>query len=193
MIQLNVFIAGPRAITKLNKNIEDRLFNIYKRNFTVVVGDAIGIDKAIQQYFYNLKYSNVHVYATQGKARHNIGNWAVENVIVEKKLKGFDYYAAKDLKMAEIADYGFMIWNGKSKGTLNNVINLTNRNKKTLIYFVPDNKFYCIRDIKDLEPILEKCDENTRALFKELKNKTFQLSFSDINSDISVVSSVQQS
>lgn len=178
---MKVFIAGPRAITQLNKNIEERLYNIYKKQITVVVGDASGIDKAIQQYFYNLKYSNVYVYATQGKARNNIGNWTVENVKVESKLKGFDYYAAKDLKMAENADYGFMIWNGKSKGTLNNVINLTNKNKKTLIYFVPDNKFYCVRSLIDFEIILARCDDETKMLFRDLTNKTYQVSLLDNN------------
>lgn len=34
--------------------------------------------------------------------------------------------------MAKAADYGFMIWNGKSKGTLNNIINLVQYNKNVL-------------------------------------------------------------
>jgi hypothetical protein len=30
-------------------------------------------------------------------------------VEANRRLKGFDYYAAKDVKMAEVADYGFML------------------------------------------------------------------------------------
>lgn len=104
-----VFIAGPRAIKRLNNNIEERLYNIYLNNIKVVVGDAAGVDKAVQDYFYRLNYSNVNVYATQGKARNNVGNWPVVDVEVNRRLKGFDYYAAKDVKMAEVADYGFML------------------------------------------------------------------------------------
>ena len=32
--------------------------------------------------------------------------------------KDFHFHAAKDLAMAETADYGFMLWDGLSKGTL---------------------------------------------------------------------------
>ncbi len=176
-----VFIAGPRTISKLNKDIEERLNNIYSKNIKVLVGDAIGIDKAVQEFFHRLKYSNVNVYAAQGKARNNVGNWAVENVEVERNPKGFDYYVSKDLKMAKTADYGFMIWNGKSKGTLNNIINLTSRNKKTLIYFTPDNKFYCINKLSEFEKVLSRCNEETRVLYKNLSSKTEQLSVMEDN------------
>jgi hypothetical protein len=109
VIKLIVFIAGPRAIKRLNNNIEERLYNIYLNNIKVVVGDAAGVDKAVQDYFYRLNYSNVNVYAIQGKARNNVGNWPVVDVEANRRLKGFDYYAAKDVKMAEVADYGFML------------------------------------------------------------------------------------
>jgi hypothetical protein len=181
VIKLIVFIAGPRAIKKLNNNIEERLYNIYLNNIKVVVGDAAGVDKAVQDYFCRLNYSNVNVYATQGKARNNVGNWPVVDVEVDKTIKGFDYYAAKDVKMAEVADYGFMIWNGKSKGTLNNIINLASRNKKTLIYFTPDSEFYCIDSINQLEKILLRCDNAIRSLYNSLLNKTEQLSIMEEN------------
>jgi len=172
---MKVFIAGPRAISKLNKRVEERLNNIYSMQMNVIVGDAAGVDKAVQDYFFRMKYENVSVYATQGKARNNIGSWKVVNVEVEKKLKGFDFYAAKDIRMAEEADYGFMIWNGKSKGTLNNVINLINGKKKTLIYFVPGNEFFTVKTLEDLERIISLCEEDTRNLFNNLSHKNVQL------------------
>jgi len=172
---VKVFIAGPRAISKLNKHVEERLHNIYSMRLTVIVGDANGIDKAVQEYFFSMGYQNVLVYASQGKARCNIGGWKVVTVEVEKKLKGFDFYAAKDIRMAEEADYGFMIWNGKSKGTLNNVINLINRNKKTLIYLNPRNEFYTVKKLTDIESIISQCEEETKKLFLDLSCKSAQL------------------
>lgn len=172
---MKVFIAGPRAITKFNKRVEERLNNIYSMQMNVIVGDAAGVDKAVQEYFFRMRYQNVSVYASQGKARNNIGSWEVVNVEVEKKLKGFNFYAAKDIRMAEEADYGFMIWNGKSKGTLNNVINLINRNKKTLIYFIPSNEFFTVKNLADLECIVSQCEEDTRNLFKNLSHQNVEL------------------
>lgn len=42
--------------------------------------------------------------------------------------------------MAKNADIGFMIWNGKSKGTFNNMINLLNLGKEVILYYVPTKK-----------------------------------------------------
>jgi len=168
---MKVFIAGPRAITTLDKSVEERLFNIYEQKFTVLVGDAGGVDKSIQQYFHKLSYANVLVYASQGKARNNVGGWKVETVEVSKKLKGFDYYAEKDKAMAREADYGFMLWNGKSKGTLNNIINLIKDNKKSLVYFAPKNQFICIDNEEKLEWLISFCDDETKKLYKKLYQK----------------------
>ena len=66
------------------------------------------------------------------------------NVKIDDNVKGFDFYAAKDLAMAKAADYGFMIWNGSSKGTLNDIINLTLLDKKVLVYYTPDKSFHTL-------------------------------------------------
>ena len=163
---MKVFIAGPRAIKTLNKSVKERLSNILENNFTIFVGDANGIDKQIQQFCFDKNYKSVKVFASNGKARNNIGNWEVENVTVPPKLKGFDFYAAKDLEMARVADYGFMIWNGKSKGTLNNIFNLVKFNKKSLVYLTTTKQFYVINnndDIEDLKNIIETGDTNIIA------------------------------
>jgi len=177
---MKVFIAGPRAVSKLNKAVEERLFNIYNNNFTVLVGDANGVDKTIQNYFNNLNYKNVIVFASEGKARNNLGYWKIENVSVSEKLKGFDYYAQKDVEMAKNADYGFMIWNGKSKGTLNNIINLILENKKVLIYFLPENKFVCVDNEEKLTRLITLCDDETKLLYSKLLRKSqIQISLLD--------------
>lgn len=176
MKYMKVFIAGPRVISKLTADVKERLSNIYNKDFSVIVGDANGVDKAIQQYFYDLDYRNVNVFASRGKARNNIGNWVVQGVEVPSHIKGFEFYAAKDMKMAEYADYGFMIWNGKSRGTLNNMINLLNMDKKTLLYFIPDKKFYCINSYNKLKEIIACCDETTQKIFDELLHQYDKIS-----------------
>lgn len=155
-----VFIAGPRAVKTLNKDVKERLNNIINNNYAIVVGDANGIDKQIQIYCHSINYNNIQVFASNGKARNNIGQWEVKNVEVAPNVKGFDFYAAKDLEMAKTADYGFMIWNGKSKGTLNNIINLVKMKKKVLVYLTIDKEFYTINSLEDVERLGNKEDSD---------------------------------
>lgn len=157
---MKVFIAGPRSVSRLNQEVQMRLQNIINKGFTILVGDANGIDKQIQIYCHAAGYNQVSVFASNGKARNNVGNWAVNKVEVPSNVKGVEFYTAKDLKMIEETDYGFMIWNGKSKGTLNNIINLTKLNKKILVYFIPHKKFYSIKNKEELSYFLEIDNEN---------------------------------
>lgn len=145
---MNVFIAGPRAVRTLNQKVKNRIGTVMENNFTILVGDATGIDKQIQTYCHSVGYKNVRVFASNGKVRNNIGNWDVINVKVPPNVRGFDFYAAKDLEMAKEADYGFMIWNGKSRGTYNNMVNLAKYNKKILLYLVPDKEFYVLNTME---------------------------------------------
>ena len=72
--------------------------------------------------------------------------------------------------MAENADYGFMIWDGKSKGTLNNIINLIARKKKVLIYLSPADKMIVIHNHNDLEMLIGKCAHTTQTTYYTLCN-----------------------
>lgn len=156
---MKVFIAGPRVISKLNRLVTRRMQNLINDNFKILVGDANGIDKAVQTFFYNNQYGNVEVYASNGKIRNNVGNWLVKSVEVPSGVKGFDFYAAKDLEMAKQADYGFMIWNGKSRGTFNNIKNLVEQNKEVLIYFTPHQKFYKVNSPEAIHQLLRIRDQ----------------------------------
>lgn len=51
--------------------------------------------------------------------RNNVANWLTREVAAPRGAKGFDYYSVKDRAMAEAAEYGLMLWDGKSKGTVN--------------------------------------------------------------------------
>jgi NAD(P)H-nitrite reductase large subunit len=165
---MKVFIAGPRAISVLDKSVEKRLSNIHSNDYTVLVGDASGVDNAVQKFFSNLSYQNVVVYASEGKARNNAGNWEIRKIDVPVLSKGFNYYAAKDKAMADDADYGFMIWNGESKGTLSNIINLLEFGKKSIVYLTRNNTFYDVGGIDELQNLISLCERKTQALFERL-------------------------
>jgi hypothetical protein len=39
--------------------------------------------------------------------------------------------------MANAAEYGLMLWDGKSKGTINNIVNLSRYHKLVVVYVAP--------------------------------------------------------
>ena len=166
---MKIFVAGPRAIRSLDNSIKDKLQSIYEKDHIVLVGDADGIDKAVQAFFLSIGYPKVIVYASNGLARHNLGKWPVEAIQVAEHTKGFAYYAAKDEAMASDADFGFMIWNGESKGTLNNVINLLRNEKKALVYFSSLHSFMTVDSMEKLDALLCSCDDKTRAMYEKLR------------------------
>jgi hypothetical protein len=48
--------------------------------------------------------------------------------------QGFQFYAAKDRAMAQSADFGLMLWDGKSVGTLANAMRLARLGKATVLF-----------------------------------------------------------
>lgn len=64
--------------SKLNKRVEERFHNIYSMQMNVIVEDATGGDKAVQEYFFRMGYQNVSAYASQGKAKQ--GNNTRNNI-----------------------------------------------------------------------------------------------------------------
>lgn len=159
-----VFIGGSRRLSRLNADVRQRLDNILQKGYSVLIGDANGADKAVQQYLFDKNYKNVLVYCVGEKCRNNIGQW--ETKLVREPtgagtLKDFRYYTIKDLEMIKDTDYGFMIWDTKSKGTLNNIVNLLQGNKIVIVYVSKDKKFYTLRALNDLEVLLTRCDKSS--------------------------------
>lgn len=177
---MKIFIAGPRAVSNLDENILIKITNICEKNFEILIGDAEGIDKSIQKILSKKSYKKVTVFASNGIARNNCGDWKIENVPVDKNANGFDFYVQKDIQMAKKADIGFMIWNGKSKGTFNNIINLLKMNKEVILYYVPNKKFYKFNKIKNFIDFLNinvRLNSKLRKLLPDVEfNKFIQSS-----------------
>ena len=167
----NVFFGGSRKLARLNPALRARLHNLITNGHIVLIGDANGADKAVQSYLAQEGYRNVLVYCMDGECRNNVGSWDVVAVDGGGKKRDFAYFAAKDARMSLDADYGFMIWDGESKGTLNNVLNLVQQGKSALVYFSPTREFVSVKYSEDVASLVSRCDVNVR----EVLNKTINL------------------
>ena len=161
-----VFVGGSRRISSLNTHIRARLDNIIHNEYTVLVGDANGADKSVQNYLLDRGYRNVIVFCMANGCRNNIGEWEIRRIQVSDNRKGFEFYSAKDMEMVKEADYGFMLWDAKSKGTLQNIINLLKSEKKTLVYISPERTFLTLNTLDNIQDLLAKCDAERLNVFE---------------------------
>jgi hypothetical protein len=114
-----VFVAGSRQISRLPAEVRSRLDTMIEKGFQILVGDANGADKAVQRYLADRSYPHVLVHCMKDHCRNNVGNWPTREVAAPRGARGFDYYSLKDRAMAAAAEYGLMLWDGKSRGTVN--------------------------------------------------------------------------
>jgi probable addiction module antidote protein len=153
----SVFVGGSRQISKLPPDAKKRLQTIVQNGIDVLVGDANGADKAVQKFMVDAAYDNVTVFCSGERPRNNLGNWKIQSVMPAQS-KGFQFYAAKDREMAINADYGFIIWDGKSPGTALNVLRLIRAGKKADLLNVPQKDTIKFRLLSDWEQFISASD-----------------------------------
>jgi hypothetical protein len=89
--------------------------------------------------------------------------------VLLKGARGFAYYATKDQAMVDDAAYGFMLWDGESKGTLNSVVNMIRQEKPVVVYLSPKKTFQNLRSANDVMDLLSNCDRvSVRRFEREL-------------------------
>lgn len=162
-----VFIGGSRHISRLPTQAKERLNNIIDNGHHVVVGDANGADKAVQKHFSDAAYEKVTVFCSGDKPRNNLGAWRTQSITPPKHVKGFQFYAAKDREMAREADFGFMIWDGKSPGTVLNVLRLIKAGKKAVLLNVPEKCPVTIKSGEQWSTFLAKCSVDLRTSLRD--------------------------
>lgn len=164
-----VFFGGSRRLGRLNQQVKQRAAKIIAEGLQVLVGDANGADKAIQKFFAEKDYPNVVVFFAGAVCRNNLGKWATHPVRVDRSERDFRFYAAKDLAMSEEADYGLMMWDGESQGTVNNILNLLERAKKVVVYFSPQKEFLTFNTPADADQLVQHLEPNVAdALDKKI-------------------------
>lgn len=149
-----VFISGSMRIKNLDKQVLDRIDNIISLNYKIIVGDAYGVDSSIQYYIHSKKYLNSVVYCSGDNARNNLAGWPTQNIHSKYEPGTRAYYTEKDLQMAKDCDYGLMVWDTKSTGTLSNTVELLSQKKISLVFVNKEKKFYKVKNPDDLELLI---------------------------------------
>lgn len=162
-----VFIAGSISISRLHEKVADRINKIVSSDFNVVVGDADGADTSIQECLQRYQAGKVTVYCTGDSPRNNVAEWPVHRVVSRAKAGTRAYFTAKDLEMARDSDYGLMVWDCKSTGTLSNVIELLREKKKSVVFVNKNKDFVTISDKGGLERLVAFMSDHARAKAEE--------------------------
>ena len=176
---MKVFVAGSKNISSLDREVQRRLSSICEKGYSILVGDCYGVDSQVQEFCFHNNYRDVSVYANNGFPRNNIGAWPVNTIIVTASVKDFEFYSKKDAAMCRDADYGYMIWDGRSKGTLRSIADLAEQGKMTLIYLSPVHKTVHGQSKEELEKLIAICPAETRALYSEIELQPTQISLFD--------------
>lgn len=162
-----VFIAGSISISRLHEKVADRINKIVSSDFNVVVGDADGADTSIQECLQRYRAGKVTVYCTGDSPRNNVAEWPVHRVVSKAKAGTRAYFTAKDLEMARNSDYGLMVWDCKSTGTLSNVIELLREKKKSVVFVNKNKDFVTVSDKDGLEHLVAFMSDHARAKAEE--------------------------
>jgi predicted XRE-type DNA-binding protein len=162
-----VFIAGSMSINRLHEKVQERINKIVYSDFNVVVGDADGADTSIQECLQKYRASKVTVFCTGDAPRNNVAEWPVHRVSSRAKTGSRTYFTAKDLEMARKSDYGLMIWDCKSTGTLSNVIELLREKKQSVVFVNKHRDFVTISNNTGLEKLLSFMSDHARAKAEE--------------------------
>jgi hypothetical protein len=158
-----VFIAGSMTIKNLDHRVKERIANVIALDYDVVVGDADGVDCSIQQLLKESGANKATVYCAGDRPRNNVGHWPVHCVTTYHSPGSRAYFTAKDIEMAKDADYGLMIWDAKSPGTLSNVIELLTLKKNALVFINKEKEFKKVVDVTGLDELLSVMSDHAKT------------------------------
>ena len=158
-----VFIAGSIKIKRLDDRFIERISNILADQLDVVVGDANGADTSIQMALRDRFATKVTVYCSGEVPRNNVGFWRVKAVHSSAEPGTRAFFMAKDKAMAKDADFGLMLWDAASTGTLSNVIELIKGGKKCVVFVNKSKSFLNIKQASDLHQLVSVMSDGARA------------------------------
>lgn len=141
-----VFISGssktqfddsPYYRKELPKAIQNQINQYINQGKTILVGDAPGIDRQVQDYLNQNGYNNVEIYSPGKEVRYNANpKWKTNLVDVPGAEEGSgEWLAGKDKAMTDRADEGLaIVLDNGAQATRNNVARLEEQGKNCDVF-----------------------------------------------------------
>ena len=122
---------------ELPKDIQKQLDEHMRKGNRIIVGDAPGIDRQVQDYLNSKKYRNVEVYGPGKEVRYSANpKWKTKPIDDPDHEPGSkEWLAKKDIAMTEAADEGLaIVLDEGAKATRKNVQRLSEGGKGVRVY-----------------------------------------------------------
>lgn len=144
--QHTVFISGSSKTQskdseyyrrKLPKDIRKKIDEYINSGDKIIVGDAPGIDRQVQEYLNKKHYKDVEVYGPGKKVRYTANKkWKTNPIDAPEFEEGSkEWLAKKDIAMANAADSGLaIVLDEGAKATRKNVEKLESQGKPIPVY-----------------------------------------------------------
>lgn len=105
-----VFISGKVRFDKpIPRKVRKEIDKMIKANANIIIGDAPGADKRVQDYIAKKRYQKVEVFTTDDNVRNNVGEWKVNKVDGSKYSTEKEIRRQKDIAMTNKATKGYAI------------------------------------------------------------------------------------
>jgi hypothetical protein len=166
---VKIVLGGSRHLERIPQFIVDLLHEWNAEGVEFLVGDATGSDSAFQKLLKDLESQSVTVFTSARYVRNNLGDWPSKEIESGLQSKSNAVHAFKDRYMTGLADSGLMLWDGKSAGTLSNVIDLVHAGKSCKIWVATDSDLYTFDNQSSLEKWLHQYPEVAEEAHKRLK------------------------
>ncbi|MEN2749876.1 hypothetical protein [Sphingomonas sp. T9W2] len=118
-----------------------RLLEVIDRRLPILIGDTRGVDTTVQRLFMDQHAPDVTVFTADGFPRNNVGDWKVRNIPGEGRAGTAGFHATKDRAMATKAGCGFVIWDGRSRGSVANIHRLCARECFVAVWLDLERRF----------------------------------------------------
>lgn len=126
---------------RLNKELRKQLDSYIEENANIIVGDAPGIDRQVQNYLNKKVYRNVEIFGPGKQVRYSANkNWKTNPIDSDYDIGSPEWLAVKDIKMSELATEGLaVILDEGAKATRNNISRMQTAGKPVKVYELSKN------------------------------------------------------